>query len=169
MFLCAFSSFSAIVGNLLFQLRFLESCRQSVVIFRIFIANLLYCRDERYTYIHLAPVSGANGYMQQKKKTKQNSTISYKQLARELTRNRRGSKCYWTKQSKISSNINQLKIDLVINGICRTLHQTSEYGSRPFLRRVRALDHSPDVPGISKNASGPVGIRLKRSASGPRG
>ena len=46
--------------------------------------------------------------------TKKHSTISYKQLTRQLTRNRGGSKCT-AKQSKISPNINQLNISLLIN------------------------------------------------------
>ena len=36
------------------------------------------------------------------------STVSYKQLTRELTRNRGGSKCCIAKRSQISPNINQL-------------------------------------------------------------
>ena len=37
-----------------------------------------------------------------------------------------------------------------------------------FLRWVRVQSCSPDAPGIPKNASGTVGIPLKRGASGAR-
>ena len=40
-------------------------------------------------YIYSAPVSGANRYV------KKYSTIIYKKLTRELTRNRGGSKCLY--------------------------------------------------------------------------
>ena len=40
--------------------------------------------------------------------------------------------------------------------------------AQAFLRLVRALGHSPHVPGILKNTSGPVGIPLKRGASDAR-
>ena len=54
---------------------------------------------------------------------------------------------------------------LEVIGICLPPHQPDEYGARPFFRWVRAQRRSPDTPGIPKNASGPVGILLKRSAS----
>ena len=41
-------------------------------------------------------------------------------------------------------------------------HPTGEYGTRPFLRWVQAQDRSIDVPGIPQNASGFVGIPLKK-------
>ena len=47
-----------------------------------------------------APVSGANA--------KRQNTISYKQLTKEITIYRGGSKCFIAKRSKITSNINQL-------------------------------------------------------------
>ena len=50
--------------------------------------------------------------------------------------------------------------------ICRTFHQTGEYGTRPLLRWVPAQDRIPDTPGIPQNASVPVGIPLKRGTSG---
>ena len=69
--------------------------------------KLLYCQGEwyieknEYIYIYSAPVSGANGYIQK-------NTVSYKQLTKEFTRNWGGSEYGIAKQSKISSNINQL-------------------------------------------------------------
>ena len=57
---------------------------------------------------------------------------------------------------------------LEVIGICLPSHQPDECGTRTFFRWVRAQGRSPDTPGISKNASAPVGIPLKRSASGTR-
>ena len=94
---------------------------------------------------------------------KNHSTISYKQLMRELTRNRGGSKCCIAKRSKINPNINQLDISLSINLFtCRTPHLTCEYGIRSFLRWARAQDRSPDTAGIPQNVSGPDSIPLKK-------
>ena len=54
------------------------------------------------------------------------------------------------------------------NGICWPSHQTGKCGTRPFLRWVLMLSLSPDAPSIPKNASGHVGIPLKRCISGVR-
>ena len=59
----------------------------------------------------------ANGYTQ-----KRLSTISYKQLTKELTRNRGGSEYCTAKRSKMNLNINQLNIISSINGICHMPH-----------------------------------------------
>ena len=48
-------------------------------------------------------------------------------------------------------------------GICPPSHLPNEYGTRPFLRWVRVQGRSSHVPGISKNASDPVGIPLKET------
>ena len=45
-------------------------------------------------------------------------------------------------------------------------HQPDEYGTRPFFRWVQLQGCSLDTPSIPKNASGPVGISLKRGTSG---
>ena len=52
--------------------------------------------------------------------------------------------------------------------ICRSPDQTGEFGKRPFLSWVRALGSIAETPSGCKNTSGPVGIPLKRGASGPR-
>ena len=52
--------------------------------------------------------------------------------------------------------------------ICRAPHQTAEYTPKLFLRWIQAQGRSPDTPGIPLNASGPVGISLKRDTSGAR-
>ena len=52
--------------------------------------------------------------------------------------------------------------------ICRTFHQTSEYGTRPRFRWILAQGRSPDTPVEHKNALSLVGIPLKRGASGSR-
>ena len=54
----------------------------------------------------------------------------------------------------------------LICGICCSPHLTGKCGTRPFFRWVRAQSRSPHVPGIPKNAYGPVGISLIRGASG---
>ena len=51
--------------------------------------------------------------------------------------------------------------------ICHASHQSGEYGTRPF-KGVRAQDRSLDTLGGSRNASDPVGILLKRGASGAK-
>ena len=58
-------------------------------------------------YIYSAQVTGAK-----RTHTKRHSTISYKQLTRELTRNRDRSKCCTAKRSKINPNIHQVNISL---------------------------------------------------------
>ena len=60
-------------------------------------------------YIYAALVYSANGCI------KKHSTLCYKQLTRELTKNRGGSKCCITKRSKISSNTNQLSKSLIVS------------------------------------------------------
>ena len=52
-------------------------------------------------------------------------------------------------------------------GICPPSHLTDEYGTRPFLKWDRAQGRSPHAPGISKNASDPVGIPLKGAPQAP--
>ena len=54
-----------------------------------------------------------NQYLVLTEKNKKNRTISYKQLTRQLTRNRGESKCCRTEWSKTSPNINQLNIILI--------------------------------------------------------
>ena len=51
-------------------------------------------------------------------------------------------------------------------GICWPPHLTGKCDTRPFFRLDRAQGHSPQVPGVPKNALGPVGIPLVRGASG---
>ena len=53
------------------------------------------------------------------------------------------------------------------DGICPPSHQSDECGTRPFLRWVRAQGRSPHAPGISKNASDPVGNTLKGALKAP--
>ena len=52
------------------------------------------------------------------------------------------------------------------DGICHTPHQAYKCNTRSFFWWIRAQDRSPHAPGGSKNASGPVGIPLKKCASG---
>ena len=52
-------------------------------------------------------------------------------------------------------------------GIYHTPHQAYKCGTRPFFRWVRTQERSPHASGGSKNASGPVGIPLKRTPQGP--
>ena len=53
-----------------------------------------------------------------------------------------------------------------VYGICRTPHQTDECSTRRFLRKTWAQGRNLDTLGTPKYASSPVGIPLKRSASG---
>ena len=78
-------------------------------------------------YIYLAAVFGASGYIQKK-----NGTISYKQLTRQLTKDKERVKYCIAKRSNICLNINQSNISLLINGICRMPHQTGECDTRLF-------------------------------------
>ena len=48
------------------------------------------------------------------------------------------------------------------DGICPPSHQPDEYGTRPFLGWGQAQGRSLHAPGISKIASDPVGIPLKK-------
>ena len=52
--------------------------------------------------------------------------------------------------------------------ISRAPHQTSEFGTRLFLRCVRSQGHSPYASGIANNTFCPVGIPLIRGDSGAR-
>ena len=53
------------------------------------------------------------------------------------------------------------------DGICLPTHQRDECATKPFLRWVQAQGRSPHAPGISKNASDPVGIPLKGAPQAP--
>ena len=64
--------------------------------------------------------------------------------------------------SRPSTSLSTLGFD----GICPPSHQPDEYGKRLFLGWGQAQGRSPHAPGISKNASDPVGIPLKKGASG---
>ena len=75
--------------------------------------------------------------------------------------------CLWLdNKTKKKKNANQA---LKANQAVFVLGPTNWTSMAPgFLRWVRAQGRSPNAPGIPKNPSGPVGIPLKRGASGAR-
>ena len=85
-------------------------------------------------------------------------TICYNKLTSKLKRNRGGTKYCKAKRCKISQNINQLNINLLIN----------LFVACPTNRQLRHKDRIPDTSNIPPNASGLVGIPLKKGASGAR-
>ncbi len=73
----------------------------------------------------------------------------------------------WRFESNSTSHENYLD-GLKKQQYLSTVTPTGRMWHKAFLRWVREQGRSPDSPGDSKNASGPVGIPLKKGASGDR-